>query len=94
MTRRKGEITPAGIDKGWPHQVAVPAMDTLGLRYVEAIEFCDGLSLAPRRPSFARDDVWFNVWCFAKPEDAETFQRQYGGELMTPKTRPKWPGGR
>jgi hypothetical protein len=28
MIRRKGELSPAGIDRGWPHQVALPASAT------------------------------------------------------------------
>jgi hypothetical protein len=23
--RRKGELSPAGIDRGWPHQIVLPA---------------------------------------------------------------------
>jgi len=33
MTRRKGELSAAGIDRGWPHQVALPADQVTGANY-------------------------------------------------------------
>jgi hypothetical protein len=32
-TYRKGELTPAAIDRGWPHQVALPAAASLNGGY-------------------------------------------------------------
>jgi hypothetical protein len=45
VARRKGELTAAGIDRGWPHQVAVPADICRGShgRFMEA--FCLDLSV-------------------------------------------------
>ena len=48
MVRRKGELTRAGIDRGWPHQVALPASEVAGRNYPVLHEFCRGLSLCPR----------------------------------------------
>src|ERR1700730_5362514 len=50
--RRKGELTAAAIDRGWPHQVAVPATECRGSHgwFVEA--FCLrplGVRAAPQR---------------------------------------------
>jgi hypothetical protein len=55
MSRRKGELTRAGIDRQWPHQVALKA--PLGERYPEMIAFCRERSAAPRHPGFWRDDA-------------------------------------
>ena len=40
MGRRKGELTAAAIDRGWPHQVAVPASDCRGSRGPYIAEMC------------------------------------------------------
>lgn len=92
MVRRKGELSKNTIDRDWPHQVALPAERTHGADYVSARLFCENLSLAPLRHCFVRDGRYINVWCFAKLEDAELFAAKYGGEILNPKDRPKWPG--
>jgi hypothetical protein len=51
--------------------------------------FCEGLSLCPRGHSFYRDGTDMNVYCFA-----ERFRERFGGELIDPKDRPKWPGSK
>jgi hypothetical protein len=46
---RKASLTAAAIDRGWPHQVAVPATDCRGShgRFMDA--FCLDLSMCERR---------------------------------------------
>jgi hypothetical protein len=34
------------------------------------------------------------VFCFAVHEDAERFREHFGGELVDPASRPRWPGSR
>jgi hypothetical protein len=34
------------------------------------------------------------VFCFAEREHAERFRERFGGELIDPNVRPKWPGSR
>ena len=47
--RRKGELSPAGIDRGWPHQVVLPArFSQRGNGYQEIHEFCKDLSICSR----------------------------------------------
>lgn len=92
MSRRKGEMNKLRIDSGWPHQVAIPAYVSMGKGYDVVHGFCKNLSLCPRGFGFRRGDQDWNVFCFAEAVDAEAFAREFGGELMTPKTRPKWPG--
>lgn len=88
--RRKGELSGKKIDAGWPHQVALPSSVTV--REFEIIRaFVSSLSVSPRGHSFFRDGLDYNVYCFADPEHAERFRARFGGEPMTPETRPRWP---
>ena len=88
---RKG-VTKARIDRDWPHQVALPAFRCTGSQHNDHAAFCGDLSLCPRGHWFYRDGHDFKVFCFADPEHARQFCERFGGEVMDPKTRPKWPG--
>ena len=94
MVHRRGELNKAAIDRGWPHQVTLPASRCGGANYVTIRLFCEGLSLCDRSHSFYRDGTDMNVFCFAKREDAERFRERFGGEFLDPQHRPKWPGSR
>ena len=89
MVRRKGELTSKGIDRGWPHQVALPADQCSGRNYMTKHEFCRGLTLCPRGHSFRRDDRDYVVFCFADPAHAELLRDQFGGEPFDPSLRTK-----
>jgi hypothetical protein len=91
---RRGELSKAAIDRNWPHQVALHAEHCSGHGYVTIRLFCEGLSLCPRGHFFRRDNADMNVFCFAEREHAERFRERFGGELIDPKDRPKWPGSR
>jgi hypothetical protein len=54
--------------------------------------FCEDLSLCDRGHAFRHDDKDMCVFCFAEREHAERFRERFGGELLNPKDRPKWPG--
>ena len=87
--RRKGELSPAGIDRGWPHQVALPASVALNGGYLVIKAFCEGLSSCDRGHAVFHENEWFNVYCFAEPADAEKFMQRFGGEKIDPKQRGK-----
>ena len=89
MIRRKGELSPAGIDRGWPHQVALRASACEGGGYKVIHDFCKDLSLCPRGHSVIYEGAWFHVYCFAEASDAEKFMRRFGGEIFDPKQRGK-----
>ena len=93
MVYRKGELSKTAIDRGWPHQVALEERYCTGHNYYTLRFFCEGMSLCSRGQCFARDGSYFNVFCFAEREHAEKFAAKFNGELMCPKTRPKWPAG-
>ena len=87
MTSRKGELTPATIDREWPHQVALPADQVKGTNNAVIHEFCRGLSLCPRNHTVQRDDVTYVVYCFAESSHAALFRERVGGEPFDPKDR-------
>ena len=87
MINRKGELNKRAVDTDWPYQVALPADACTGARYDLVHDFCHGLSLCPRGHYFRREDVGYNVFCFATKEHAEIFCEKFGGESVEPKKR-------
>ena len=96
MIYRKGELSKAMMDRDWPHQIALPAYRCMGHEYLTIHIFCQAerLSLCRRRHSYRQNDVDMTVFCIAEREHADQFQARFGGELIDPATRPRWPGTR
>ena len=87
--RRKGELSPAAIDRGWPHQIVLPARLCEGGGYKEIREFCKGMTLCNRGHAVFHDDEWFHVYCFAEEADADKFKQRFGGVRFNPNQRGK-----
>ena len=93
MVRRKGELSSAQIERGWPDQVAVPAKISVGENYKVVHGFCEGLSLCSRGHSVVGpDNEWWNVFCFAEKERTEKFKQRFGGVGFDPTKRGKGSG--
>jgi hypothetical protein len=89
MTRRKSELTKGAIDRDYPYQVELRADLTTGKKYNAALAFCRDLSLAPRGHHRRKNDIDYNVWCFADQAHADIFQARFGGKAMTAKGKIK-----
>jgi len=89
--RRKGELSSSSIDAGWPHQVALPNKQ-VAAQSPTIRAFCAGLSLCIRGHTFVREIQHVDVFCFADLDHAQRFASEFGGELIDPKARPRWPG--
>jgi len=87
VVRRRGELTAAGIDREWPHQVALRSGVCRGTYFRTLQAFCLDLSLCPRGHSVYHEDEWWHVFCFAEEAHAEAFQLRFGGERFNPKDR-------
>ncbi|WP_426232085.1 hypothetical protein [Pararhizobium sp. DWP3-4] len=87
MSARKGELTAADIDRGWPFQIALDGALCTGQQSVVQAEFCKGLSRCVRGHSLFHDDKTFVVQCFSLKEDAEKFMNRFGGEWFNPRER-------
>lgn len=83
--RRKGELSPAGIDRGWPHQVAVEIPPGHGLGIVPATGPMS--SLCHRGHEVAHEGKRYRVFCFSDPDQAERFKEIMGGEDFDPRDR-------
>ena len=82
MASRKGELNKRAVDNDWPYQVALPANACTGAQYDVVHNFCRGLSLCPRGHYFRRDDIGYNVFCFAEKAHAEMFREKFGGDVV------------
>jgi hypothetical protein len=87
MTPRKGELTPARIDREWPHQVALAAEQVKRGNNAVIHEFCRELSLCPRNHTVQRDDVTYIVFYFAEPSHAGRFRVRFSGARLDPMDR-------
>jgi hypothetical protein len=85
---RKGELSKSTIDREFPHQVALPASDVVGAGYRPRHDFANSRGACLRGHTFRRDDRDFVVFCFLTREAADAFMERFGGEYMTPETRP------
>ena len=86
---RKGELSPADIERKWPHQVVLPARACEGSGYNEIHGFCKDLSLCSRGHAVCDGNEWFDIYSFSDPADAEKFKQPFGGERFNPNERGK-----
>jgi hypothetical protein len=82
--RRKGELSAAAVDQGWPHQVVLPARMCERDGSNEIHEFCRDLTLCSRGHALFHGGQWFHVYCFKEPADAQKFMDRFGGAKFNP----------
>ncbi len=87
MVHRKGELTPAGVDRGWPHQVAVPEERCAGKFFDQHNAFCADLSRCHRGHSVHDGVKPYRVFCFADPDHARAFLEAFDGVPFYPEDR-------
>ena len=89
MSRRKGELSPAAMDREWPHQVIVPSLGA-------NLWTSRWPSICPRSHSVFIRGAEHRIYCFSDPRDAESFLavfRDYGAERFDVRRRqsgPNW----
>jgi hypothetical protein len=84
---RKGELTAAAIDRGWPHQVALREAACTGANHKIHLDFCKDLSLCPRGHSVYHDGTTWCVFCFGDAAHAGLFRARFDGEPFDPRHR-------
>jgi len=84
----KGQIKPTEIERRYPHivELIVP-LNGFGTKLDLMHEWHSFRGLETQRGSGRYHDGRHYVrWCFADPEDAKAFQKEFGGELIRPST--------
>lgn len=92
MVRRKGELSSAMIDHGWPYQVALEARLSTGDHYFTVHYFCQDLSLCPRGHGFYRDGKHFMSTALPSTGMPSSSVRSSAGKCTMPK-RNRYDGG-
>jgi hypothetical protein len=87
MPRRKGELSPAAIDRDYPFQVALPADRVSGKNHEVVMAACLALGAAPRQHTVRRENKYYVVFAFATDTDARAFKAAFGGETFDSKER-------
>lgn len=86
MSRRKGELSKAGVDRDWPWQVPVKA-DTVSARHAEITAAADALGACKRNGSIVIHGAWHVVFCFADEPSALSFAATWSAEVRHASTR-------
>jgi hypothetical protein len=71
MIYRKGELSPASIDRGWPHQVALLASACEQGGYRAIHEFCKDRSICSRLLAAETPHELLGVRCLGETVDVE-----------------------
>lgn len=83
--RRKGELSPTGIDRGWPYQVAIRDDDG---QYLGHLPSSGPLSSLCERGHVVTDGLHrYRIYCFSDRGQADRFRDLLGGEDCDPRDR-------
>lgn len=90
MSHRQTRMERA--DEGsFPYWVALIEEKCIGANFHIHEEFCrtHGLSLSKYGPAVVWQHEWYQVFRFGRPEDADRFMKEFGGERMHPSEKGK-----
>lgn len=91
MSRRKGELTAAKIERDWREQVEFrPENGALGEVVNAMHDYCRGIEFKTCTLR-SRTGEFILLWCFKRAVDADAFQGRFGGKRLT---APDWMAGR
>jgi hypothetical protein len=83
VVTRKGEVARARLRRQWSNHVALSGEKVRGHKNYDVVyTFAEAFSVGPRTFWVRWDDLDFEVFCFAKPEDADAFCEQFGGKRL------------
>ena len=83
MTRARGQSSKTVRNRDFPFQVAVVAETVRGKALDRAISFHKVNRVPIRTHSTFVDDNWYDTYCFARRQHAESFQLLFGGDLIS-----------
>lgn len=86
MAKRKGQLTPAQIDREYPAKAILAALDH-SARWREIDTFKAQRDGAPLGHSMVIEDVQHVVTCFRDEGAADEFVSKFGGRRFDPSTR-------
>lgn len=89
MTRHKGELSNAAIDREWPHQVALHAGVCTMDQFHPKHDLASRLGCAPRGRIVNKLEPTghfetYKLYCFRRREDAQAFIDVFGGRHFHP----------
>lgn len=87
MSRRKGELSPARIDQGWPYQIAVADTEMRAKPFEEWRASQERLKACKRGHTIYFEGEFWHVVCFADAHAALEFKKEWNGVNFDPADR-------
>jgi hypothetical protein len=81
MTRARGQPSRRSIDRDYLHRVTVPAKAVGGKNLDLVTVFFAQVEQPHHSRSVFQNDEWFEVFSFADPQHARSFQALFGGTI-------------
>lgn len=89
MSKRKGQMSQSTINRLWPYQVAILAVEYRGPMKGAIDEFCKPYPESSSPHQVHYEGEGYLVKCFPEKAIADEFVRRFGGEPLDPRDRGK-----
>jgi hypothetical protein len=89
MSKRKGQLSQASINRLWPHQVAIQAEVYRGPLKPQIVAFCQPYPESGSPWQIHYEGQSYLVKCFPEEAVADEFVHRFGGERFDPRERGK-----